>query len=441
MSETILYKPEDVRPMLTAAMTASWVLAAALIWFFSPWSAVFLVLVGTVVMIARLPLSTAVVVFILLIPFDFQREIGGMWVYLDLLVAAIALPLLRLKKRPPTLCWLLVPFFLYFVATGAPRSLVPLGFLRFAVRWVIALCFSAAVAMSGAAEELVLAAGVTLIPLTAYGLYQLSVGDFGWLFAWMNPEMIERPWMARSYSLMWHPNAFGEFAGMISVMLIALGLKGYKTKLFFTLAAVGIAGLLCAGSRGADIGVGIAILVLLTQTPKYWRKLAVIAVLAFIIWGAQHYDIIPLERVEGLDEPTTNSRLLVWGAAYTGWQQHPWIGLGTKNFVEIMQNFVNFTAVHAHSTYLQILAETGLVGFALFYLPLLYLLRRAWKARTVPVVLAGACALLVWLAHGFVDVTFLDNPPNLLLLFTVIGLIISGLPPRNTLQPAESEVS
>lgn len=424
--------------MLMASLAASWVGTVALVWLFSPWAGVVLIVVGTVAMIARLPLRTAVVVFILMMPFDPQREIRGVWVYLDLLVAAIALPLFRLKTRPPILCWLLVPFFLYFVATGAPRSLVPLGFWQYAVRWVIALCFSAAVAMSGAAEELVLAAGFTLIPLTAYALYQLSVGELGGLFVWMNPHFMDRVWMARSSSLMWYPNTFAESAGMISVMLIALGLKGYKTRLTFPLAAVGIVGILCTGSRGAAIGVGIAILVLLTQTPKYWRKLAVIAVLAVMVWGAQRYDVLPLQRAEQLDDETTETRLLIWGAAYMAWQQHPWIGVGTRNFAEVEQNYINYLAVHAHNIYLQILADTGLIGFALFYFPLLYLLWRAWKARTIPIVLAGACALLVWLVQGFVDVQFMDNPPDLLLLFTVLGLIVSGLMPRNTLQPAES---
>ncbi len=433
MSETAVYKPEDLRPMLMASLTASWVAAAGLIWLFSPWSAVFLIIVGTIAVIAQLPLRTVVLVFMFILPFDLHRQIGGQWVYLDLLTAAVALPLFRLKRWPPILCWLFVPFFLYFVVTGASRSPLPARFWGYAVHWVIALCFCAAVVMSGAVEELAVAAGITLIPLTTYGLYQLFLGDFGWLFTWMNPHMLDQPWMARSYSLLWHPNVFGDFAGMISVMMLALGVKGYKPRLSFSLAAFGIVGVLCSGSRGAELGVGVVILILLTQTPKFWRKFAVIAIVAFIVWGAKHYDVIPLERAQGLDEYTTESRLLLWGAAYVGWQRSPWIGLGTPNFREALPNFVNFEPGHAHNTYLQILAGAGLIGFVLFYAPLLYLLWRAWRARLVPIALAGACALMFWLAHGFVDYDLSDSPQCLLLLFAVIALIISGLPPRDTL--------
>lgn len=432
MSETAVYKPEDLWPVLMASLTACWLAAAGLIWLLSPWSAVFFIILGTIAVIAQLSLRTVVVAFVFILPFDLHRQIGGQWVYLDLLTAAVAIPLFRLKRWPPWLFWLLVPFFLYFVFTGAPRSLLPAWFWGYSLRWFIALCFCAAVAMSGAAEKVALAVGITLVPLTIYGLYQLFLGDFGWLYNWMNPHMLGQPWMARSYSLLWHPNAFGNFVGMASVMMIALGAKGYKPKLSFSLAAFGLVGLLCSGSRGAEIAAGLGVLVLLTQTPKFRRKLAVIAIVGCVIWAAQHYDVIPLQRAQELDEFTTQTRMLAWGEAYIGWQQHLWIGLGATNFSELMENFGSLQTAHAHNTYLQILAETGLIGFVLFFVPFLYLLQRAWKARGVPIVLAGSCALVVWLAHGFVDVELAENPQCLLLLFTVIGLIIGGIRPRNT---------
>ena len=325
MCEIAVYKPEDLRPMLMASLTACWVTAAGLIWLSSPWSAVFLIILGTIAVIAQLSLGTVVLAFIFILPFDLHRQIGGQWVYIDLLTAAVAIPLVRLKRWPPILCWLLVPFFLYFILTGAPRSLLPVWFWGYAVRWFIALCFCAAVAVSGAAEKLAIAAGITLIPLTTYGLYQLFLGDFGWLFIWMNPHMLDQPWMARSYSLFWHPNVFGDFAGMVTAMMLALGVKGYRPWLSFSLASFGVVGVLCSGSRGAEIGVGIAILVILTQTPNYWRKFAVIVVAIFIVWAAQHYEVIPLQRAQELDDFTYETRMLVWGEAYAAWQQHQWI--------------------------------------------------------------------------------------------------------------------
>jgi len=294
--------------------------------------------------------------------------------------------------------------------------------------------------MSGAAEELALAAGITLIPLTIYGLYQLVLGDFGWLFAWMNPHMLDQPWMARAYSLLWHPNVFGDFAGMITVMMLALGAKCYRPGLSFSLAACGVVGVLCSGSRGAEVGVALAILVILTQTPKYWRKFAVIAVAALIVWGAQHYEVIPLQRAQELDEFTTETRMLVWAEAYVAWQQHQWVGLGATNFSSLMGNFGNLETAHAHNTYLQVLAETGLIGFALLYGPLVYLLWRAWKARAAPIAFAGACALVFWFAHGLVDYDLTESPHCLLLLFAVIALIIGGLQVRNALPSAHSVV-
>ncbi len=440
MSETAVYKPEDLRPMLMASLTVCWVAAAGLIWLSSPWSAVFLIILGTIAVIAQLSLRTVVLAFMFILPFDLHRQIGGQWVYLDLLTAAVAIPLFRLKRWPPILCWLLVPFFLYFILTGAPRSLFPVWFWGYAARWSIALCFCAAVAMSRAAEKLAIAAGITLIPLTTYGLYQLFLGDFGWLYNWMNPHMLDQPWMARSYSLLWHPNVFGDFSGMVTAMMLALAAKGHRPRLSFSLAAFGVVGVICSGSRGAEIGVGIAILVILTQTPNYWRKFAVIVVAIFIVWVAQHYEVIPLQRAQELDEFTVETRTLVWGEAYAAWQQHQWIGLGATNFSGLMGNFGNLETAHAHNTYLQVLAETGVIGFVLFYGPLVYFLWRAWRARFVPIAFAGACALVFWFAHGVVDYDLEQSPHCLLLLFAVIGLIICGLQVPNEYLPADSAV-
>src|ERR1700681_3423345 len=132
MTETAVYKLDDLRPMLMASLTACWVAAAGLIWLASPWSAVFFIILGTIAVIAQLSLRIVVLVFIFILPFDLHRQIGEQWVYLDLLTAAVAIPLFRLKRRPPILCWLLVPFFLYFILTGAPRSLLPVWFWGYA---------------------------------------------------------------------------------------------------------------------------------------------------------------------------------------------------------------------------------------------------------------------------------------------------------------------
>jgi O-antigen ligase len=428
MSQTLALSGLKVpRAMLVAPAVIAWLCADGLIWFASPWTSAILIAIGTLVMMAYLPMRFAVLLFVLVAPFDLHRQIGNQWIYLDLLTAAVFIPLLRLKRWPPLLCWLLVPFFVYFVSTGATRSVAPAWFLGYTSRWLIALCFSAAVAMSGAAEALAVAVGITLVPLSIYGLYQLLINDFGELFNWMNPHMLDAPWMERSYSFLWHPNAFGDFAGVASVMMIALGVKNYNPRLTFSLGTVGLIGVLSSGSRGAEIAFGLAVLIVLTQTRRFWSKFAVIALLSIIVWGALHYDVIPLQRAHELDEFTMETRLLAWGEAFFAWQQHPWIGLGATNFSALMENFGNFQTAHAHNTYLQILAENGLVGFLLFYVPILYLLWRAWIARSVPIVFAGGCALIVWLAHSSVDVLLEDNPQCLLLVFAVIGLIVGGL--------------
>lgn len=56
-----------------------------------------------------------------------------------------------------------------------------------------------------------------------------------------------------------------------------------------------------------------------------------------------------------------NGRALLWGNALKTFFKHPIIGIGWKNFATLAGN-----GNHAHNIYLQLLSETGIVGFILF---------------------------------------------------------------------------
>jgi O-antigen ligase len=127
------------------------------------------------------------------------------------------------------------------------------------------------------------------------------------------------------------------------------------------------------------------------------------------------------------------SRLIMAKDTWRIFLDHPWIGTGWGTFISVYPqyasdyfggNLVN----HAHNDYLEILAETGVVG-ALTCVALLALLFWLGLARLSshhePFALAGRLGALTacfgLLLHGFVDFNFYI-PSNALLFLLLAGL-------------------
>ena len=391
---------------------------------FSPLAGAIVLGIGLLALLANASLSTAVLFLIVFIPFDAQRNVGPFWIYLDLALAAVAVPLLR-HGRPRKHMWLLVPYVVFITAIGAGRAINPVWFWGYCVRWAVGLVFAAGVAASGASEIALLALGSTLVPLCFYGLYQLALGELGSLYYWMNPHMTDQPWTGRAYSFFFHPNAYGGFCAVITAMLVALALRGFHKRACMMLSVFGVIGILTSGSRGAFVGAALGLLVLLASIKGFGRKAAVAIPIVLGLWLASSVDWLPLEKRAQADEFTIDTRMTLFGAAAVSFASHPMIGIGTTNFAEQLPTIINwnYTIAHAHDVYLQVLAEEGIVGFILLFGPLLFLFRCAWQHRHDRMTLSCLVGLIVFCVHGFVDVLWAYNPQYLLLFLTIVGLL------------------
>ena len=118
--------------------------------------------------------------------------------------------------------------------------------------------------------------------------------------------------------------------------------------------------------------------------------------------------------------------------------QRPILGWGLGTFETVYPQFrsfyTNLLVDKAHNDYLQLLAETGIVGFAVMLWFLISVFRRALpKIRNWPsdvngaVTLAAVIGIAGILVHSFVDFN-LEIPANALLFFSLCA--IAALPPR-----------
>jgi O-antigen ligase len=136
-------------------------------------------------------------------------------------------------------------------------------------------------------------------------------------------------------------------------------------------------------------------------------------------------------------------RLAFWEAALDMWREHPWLGIGFGNYQAIYPRFSlpkwSMALGHAHNYYLNIAAETGLVGL-LAYLALwvtaIWQTVRAQREASEPFVQAlalGALGVLVHVSvHNVVDNLWVHN--MYIHVAVILGLVQSHYIPVKSLE-------
>jgi O-antigen ligase len=146
-----------------------------------------------------------------------------------------------------------------------------------------------------------------------------------------------------------------------------------------------LAGLLIGASRGAVGAMATIPLVLGLAWRKRNKWVLPVLLLALIIGGAsltisrasvteKHFDMAGRADI-------TNGRISIWRRALIAWEIYPWFGVGINNFSAITDEIVRkriqekggiyrreayVGANHAHSLYLNTLAERGIIGGGVF---------------------------------------------------------------------------
>ena len=201
---------------------------------------------------------------------------------------------------------------------------------------------------------------------------------------------------------------------------------------------VSLMGLGVAQSRGGFIGVLAMILAMsLTMFPKLRMPVFLLAgvavAIAFAVLGVTPYwdgtvaGIVPGRPAAVLD------RLIIWGVVRDVFFEHPFFGVGLGNFRDAyfaqeqwLHVELAYPSLHAHNTYLELLADTGGVGL-LAYVSFLGLAARRlfhiWTAGSRPVLtLAALGSLAAYAVFAMVDMLLLQNMHFLLVLVLSIGM-------------------
>lgn len=308
-----------------------------------------------------------------------------------------------------------------------------------------------------------------LAALFAAGLSQAALGIYQFGLRGDGPEhflVLDR--FYRAYGTFNQPNPYGGFMNLTAVLGLGIFL-GYLSIIWeigdwrlgrFNLqslisnlrsvnglpvfavgsaTAVALMAVIFSWSRGAWLSLGAAAAVLVLFWPqKLWQGALLLAVGAGLLLGGSQVGLVPAsvtERITSFSEDlrfgdvrgeditdenyAVLERLAHWQAALGMAQDQPWFGVGFGNYEPAYADYalINwpYPLGHAHNYYLNLLAETGIVGLltyggmwtAVFWQTIRVIRRSDGWQRGVALGLLGVWTALT--VHHLVDKLYVNN--------------------------------
>ncbi len=279
------------------------------------------------------------------------------------------------------------------------------------------------------------------IVVAIFGLWQAVTGGYSALYDMLYPiqdEIAQIPaWEGRITSFLEHYNGLAGYLNLVLPFCLAFATGGTDLVLR-TLSrwclALGAIALLLTQSRGGLLAFGVILLIHLYLSAQDRKtRIRRIAVALNVCLLAAALAGFLFQRLGEIDDFTAVSRLAIWGGAFTVFARSPVLGTGFGNLRGLMGGLLNLPdgwTGDAHNLYLELLAETGLIGFALFSFLIVLALRTALRQlrktenhfhKMIAIAIFTAiCGVLV---HGTVDYLFHTTPQVTALFFLILGLL------------------
>lgn len=251
--------------------------------------------------------------------------------------------------------------------------------------------------------------------LAGFGVYQVATGDFGARFGGLarikDAHIYGEVFEPRIAGPLGDPNFFAQILLVLVPVALALAAGAPGTgrgRLARRAVALGAAGLLVAGtvltySRGGALALAVVLGLSVLGRGVRGREIAGALVVVALVWAVLPAGftrrLTTLEQLSGGGEAALHpdssfeKRKLVTATAWRMFLEHPVLGVGAGNYTTRFEPYAAFVGSPAreydepfgphypHNLYLEVGAETGLVGLALFGAALAALLAGLETAR------------------------------------------------------------
>jgi O-antigen ligase len=387
------------------------------------------------------------------------------------LAGILSVFLIRRSKATPSLtCLIVSTLFFGYILTRA--ALTPIGYLWWTDYYMVLGCLlvyvlTAFYITTPAQRSAVVAAFLLLAVVHVFvGLRQFTVGDewmpFGFIRGTGNYGWRASGMLIHSIHLAGYLEAVGVFA---------LSFAFWSTWKTWARIVSGYIALICylgvaiTGSRGGYVSVAFSLLVFTvlcllayrkTRPQKFPRVLLITCVVFLLGLGAAVGLMTQSDALQNrlnmllsqVDEKQRDVRIYNWQAAIDQFKVEPIYGTGAGTHLHYGRLFrrpiIQADPVHAHSDYLELLAEYGLVGAGGMAAFLLVHLASSWRASrqvlrqelrdlsdyeparhdVLAQQIGGLSAVSAYLVHSISDFN-LHIPGNALLFAFIFGMMAS----------------
>jgi O-antigen ligase len=282
---------------------------------------------------------------------------------------------------------------------------------------------------------------ISTIAVALFGFYQALDGSYTDFYFRLYPlqEDVLEPWAGRITSFMYHFNSLAGYLNLVipfSIGCMVLAKDHWTRALGLICFGTCTAALFLTQSRGGIIAYGASLFVsiwCLARKPAV--RIGILAAISVMVAITAPMLTKYFERLQNVDELTELSRLAIWASAASMFLGHPVLGVGYGTYRISSLTYVPEPIggqLHAHNLYLQLLAETGIVGFLVFFILVGSIVRSAVKLVKDPdplfrIVGIGVCgAVTATLIHGVVDFLFNVSPQFGALFWLVFALGVAA---------------
>lgn len=282
---------------------------------------------------------------------------------------------------------------------------------------------------------------ISTIAVAMFGLYQVMIGGYSALYDVLYPVQEEirqiPPWEGRITSFLEHYNGLAAYINLIVPFCLVFALRvrdqGVRALSMWCLTLASVALLLTQSRGGLLAYVAILTVSAYMLAPDRKRRIRRMALVLVVCLLAAAVAGLFFQRLGEIDDYTAVSRLAIWGGAFTVFARTPVVGAGFGNLRPLMGGLLGLPEGwmgDAHNLYLELLAESGVVGLIAFAFLIVSALRAARRCMRHSrdeftwliglAAFAGLCGVLV---HGTVDYLFHTTPQVAALFFLVLGIL------------------
>lgn len=225
---------------------------------------------------------------------------------------------------------------------------------------------------------------------------------------------------SRVSAFFYYVNAFAFFLDiyipLLFVVTIEKDLLPRKYRIVTGVVLVfAIMALIYTESRGAWLAIGLTFLAYAIMKIRENKKLGIVLCLAFVILSAAFLQSDRIQnRLESIFNPrliSNTERILMWESAVAMWRDYPLVGVGLSNYKTMNEKYISplhkeKNHPHAHNNFLNVLAETGLLGISGFLILFACILYQSVRKIKNPLMKAALLITSTFLLHGLVDYNF-----------------------------------